>query len=1267
MKILQKIGISFTKQTSLSRRDKKLQPLYKQAASKKRLAKYLALWLGWMTFAVMFGANAKYPTTMVGQDTSQLRGTLFTCTTQDGESVRDCAGSVSYKADSGKIFDMASYEPRELECHSTGFSDYDRLISQQAYDNLMIETQLGDLDYDPVLSIGGVWDRNFSGRTVTMCLRKAMTTDPNQRSYNKIIMAAFPPVLTMDGQAIKPQLWPVEPIEAYCDTSSTYKECYALAIEAYNVAQCADFDGANERLCSEASGIITAEDSLLSTPFPIPEKEPVIEVDESESDIEVIGGNKYMFNNDTSPSLFDDTDFGTIELNSWVKANAFTIKNIGKDALNLTDNPRVTIGGTHANDFTLLLDAPASVAANDGKETFIIAFKPLETGLRTATISVANNDSDDNPFNFSIQGRGVDKLFQLDGNNNTTECPSIISYSKESSQLYSGCHFKSNTPSGSQTYYPSISLSGEFYLNYLEDFTNNRPKPSEEKTVDGGLSQKLTLEPTEQEPACDASDTYRTQQWSKRKNNYWYCFRAKGTTDSIYIKFKYVALNEIFTSVSITTSQNPEPGLISTYPERDASNIATNAKLVATFNEKVQAGDGLFFIRKSSNDSRISEINAQDPDISYDNETVTIVPPTELEGDTEYYILIQEGAIIDEEGNAFYGIDYKKTWQFTTVAASLAPEIKVSFNGAEITSDALATDFGTTTVGQPQTLTFNVSNEGDDDLSLSDFVLASGDGFSVTPLSSTPMTLSPGQDTSLKITLDATQTGDFTATASLTNNDSDEGNYELKFKGSVNPVDTPPPSSPVSGNIAIISASNVYSATNKQAITQLPSTEALMVDEYGNEGPRGDNQSTITLSRTVASSANASATGVDVKVYGGDSVKTSEYTLSPERVDWGAGDLDDKLVTLTLINDTEVELPETLTITLENPSNGATLGNATLNLSVISNDQEPESGGEQPWEILPQGNSGWQKNTALQGNVSPLFGNREELKASPAWFDGVVNDANGKRQQAFRANAYVHLQGFIAPSSEQRNQAASLYVFVEHITNGQSFWYQLDETGQAHKWNQDPDTLRPIAQREKLGKKITLDIYQGNLDISGVFHVYVAFRENPKEGTDSPQAIHYSREPTSFFVGNSQGQMVKSGFGDQSHFDTRLKLLNQGVTGDNLEASQQDPLEISCTVRAQSMHQNHEVKLKIWFERQTKGRTEYYHRDGNIWGSTQQAPEPTQLPSAGNINLEENGNNIVIYNGKLTNAAGHYTFYIGYQLSDGTFLETKQPLQFTIR
>lgn len=67
----------------------------------------------------------------------------------------------------------------------------------------------------------------------------------------------------------------------------------------------------------------------------------------------------------------------------------------------------IEISGTHADQFSVMLEPESFVASNYDTTYFKIAFSPDSYGLKTASVSIANNDTDENPFVFEIQGMGI--------------------------------------------------------------------------------------------------------------------------------------------------------------------------------------------------------------------------------------------------------------------------------------------------------------------------------------------------------------------------------------------------------------------------------------------------------------------------------------------------------------------------------------------------------------------------------------------------------------------------------------------------------------------------------------------------------------------------------------------------------------------------------------------------------------------------------------------------------------------------------------------
>ncbi|MGE5397460.1 MAG: choice-of-anchor D domain-containing protein [Chitinophagales bacterium] len=119
----------------------------------------------------------------------------------------------------------------------------------------------------------------------------------------------------------------------------------------------------------------------------------------------VLGNGVAIADDDDTPCLDDYTDFGGVAAAEGTIERTFTIQNTGTGDLTLTGDPKVAISGANAADFMVILEPAAAVAAGE-TTTFTVRFNPDVIGVRTAAISIDNNDSDENPYNFFIQGTG---------------------------------------------------------------------------------------------------------------------------------------------------------------------------------------------------------------------------------------------------------------------------------------------------------------------------------------------------------------------------------------------------------------------------------------------------------------------------------------------------------------------------------------------------------------------------------------------------------------------------------------------------------------------------------------------------------------------------------------------------------------------------------------------------------------------------------------------------------------------------------------------
>lgn len=97
-------------------------------------------------------------------------------------------------------------------------------------------------------------------------------------------------------------------------------------------------------------------------------------------------------------------DFGDVENGSSSSVITFTIQNTGTLDLNLTGTPKIVISGTNQADFTVNETSTTTPVTASGTTTFTIQFTPSALGSRTASISIANNDSDENPYTINLTG-----------------------------------------------------------------------------------------------------------------------------------------------------------------------------------------------------------------------------------------------------------------------------------------------------------------------------------------------------------------------------------------------------------------------------------------------------------------------------------------------------------------------------------------------------------------------------------------------------------------------------------------------------------------------------------------------------------------------------------------------------------------------------------------------------------------------------------------------------------------------------------------------
>ena len=168
-----------------------------------------------------------------------------------------------------------------------------------------------------------------------------------------------------------------------------------------------DYHLLNESLCIGAGTFTLAVDDIEGNSRPAPVgSNPDMGAYENQFAVPQVP--EISVKQDTTPIEIDNSyDLGSVEIDS-TQTVTFQIENLGELALELsgTDPNYVVISGPAANDFSIS-QQPVSPIPPQASSSFGIQFSPTEAGTHTATVSIANSDSDENPYEFSISGTGV--------------------------------------------------------------------------------------------------------------------------------------------------------------------------------------------------------------------------------------------------------------------------------------------------------------------------------------------------------------------------------------------------------------------------------------------------------------------------------------------------------------------------------------------------------------------------------------------------------------------------------------------------------------------------------------------------------------------------------------------------------------------------------------------------------------------------------------------------------------------------------------------
>ncbi len=119
-------------------------------------------------------------------------------------------------------------------------------------------------------------------------------------------------------------------------------------------------------------------------------------------EFDLTGNTQPVISGSTVPAFANHTFYDYQNVATGTIDRTYTIHNTGSSALTVG---ALTITGS--TDFTLVSPPAASVGIG-GTSNFTIRFNPSSIGLKSASVSIINNDFNENPYTFNISGYGVD-------------------------------------------------------------------------------------------------------------------------------------------------------------------------------------------------------------------------------------------------------------------------------------------------------------------------------------------------------------------------------------------------------------------------------------------------------------------------------------------------------------------------------------------------------------------------------------------------------------------------------------------------------------------------------------------------------------------------------------------------------------------------------------------------------------------------------------------------------------------------------------------
>lgn len=572
-------------------------------------------------------------------------------------------------------------------------------------------------------------------------------------------------------------------------------------------------------------------------------------------EINVQGNSNNIADGETTPTNGKQTLFGSTNIANGTISKTYTIQNLATVSVLSVSN--VTITGANPGDFSVTA-SPLSLVTALLSTTFTITFDPTAVGERNAIVTITSNDSNENPYTFSIRGTGTDPNINVQGNNNTIldgdTTPQTSDFTDFGSvNITSGTIAKQfkiqnlTTPFPTTLTIASITFTGTDAADFSAGSLTS---------VNSGSTGNcnITFNPT---TAGVKNATVVITSNDSDESPYTFAIRATGTSPEANIQGNgntipdgdTVTTTADFTDLGITPISTP---------------ITKNFTIHNTGNENLTIGTFSFIGGNASEFTR--QGTAPSTIAPGGNVTFTIrFLPTGGGLRTTTISIVTNDA--DEN-----------PYNFALSGTGAAPEINVTGNtniadGDTSATAAKGTDFGTTDIFSGNaTKTFTIENLGTATLNVTSASFSGTNASDFTINTTFPIAIAAGADATFTAIFNPAATGNKNATLNIYNNDSDEATYNFAVKG----VGADPEINVQGNNNNIADGNTAISLTNYTDFgsTGINSGSITRLYKIQNLNTAG---TTLLLGAITITGANASDFTISTPV-GTSSVNINQYT-----------------------------------------------------------------------------------------------------------------------------------------------------------------------------------------------------------------------------------------------------------------------------------------------------------------------------------------------------------------------------------------------------